>query len=221
MPGYFAHIACASVALRSSRLALKGLIAPDAWKLAAPTEEAYLAFFRDCPEGNESFKVPAYEDILLLCSERHSGTHFGEKVGATNHTNLALFEELFTSGRLDASNPFYIGYLHHLRTDIDFYADSTACDHEAFNRDKAQNEKWAMEILHADWDKTNQFICDWYPEVPGMVSLLPPSEREKIGFVNGVPHYIKPAGMHVFIERMRRFDTFEELLRGTADGFSE
>ncbi len=214
MPGYFAHIACASVALRSSRLAFKGLIAPDVWKLAPPTEEAYHAFFRDCRECPEGHEVPAYEDILLLCSERHSGTHFGEKAGVTNHTNLALFGELFTSGRLDATNPFYIGYLHHLRTDIDFYADSTACDHETFNRDKAQDKKWAMDTLHADWDKTNRFICEWYPEVPDTVSLLPPSAQRIIRFVDGAPHYIKPDGMHVFIERMRRLESFEVLLRG-------
>ncbi len=206
MPGYFVHIASAADDIRVSDLGLKGLIAPDLWKKSTPTKEEYTEFFNNC-EG-----APSYEQILLLCSLTHGGTHFGSRPGDTNHADFKLIKSLLSSGQLDERNMFFKGYVHHLRVDHDFYADESICNSKAFNADYANDAKLAMDTLHMDWDKTNQALATWYPEVKDIVSSMPINVQKVIGFAEGETKYVFLTPMHNFVEVMRKHRALYELL---------
>lgn len=208
MPGYLVHIVSASEDLRSSKLGFKGLIAPDLWKKHTPTYDEYLQFFYEC------FDAPSYEQVKLLCSDTHGGTHFGKKSSITNCADFAFIATLFATKQLDSENPFFKGYIHHLRVDKNFYADSSICDRISFNNDFVENRELARETLHNDWDKTNNSISQWYPEVRVMISALPRKAQDIIQFVDGIPQYISLDKMHIFIENMHQFKSIEELLNG-------
>lgn len=206
MPGYFVHIASAPDDIRSSTLGLKGLVAPDLWKKSTPTEEEYLTFFNGC-EG-----APSYQQILLLCSLEHGGTHFGSKPGDTNHADFELLKSLFSGGQLDANNMFFKGYVHHLRVDHDFYADESICNSNAFTADYAKDAKSAMDTLHKDWDNTNQALATWYPEVKNVISAMPSKVQKVIGFAEGKTKYVALDPMHSFVEAMREPKSLRQLM---------
>ena len=208
MPGYFVHIASASEVIRTSKLGFKGLIAPDLWKKNTPTEYEYSQFFYDCSNA------PSYEQVKFLCSETHGGTHFGENASITNHADFALIATLFATRQLDIDNPFFKGYIHHLRVDKNFYSDSSIFNEVAFNHDYLKNIEMAKETLHNDWNKTNHSISQWYPEVRVMISSLPQRAQDIIQFKEGVPKYIELNKMHSFIETMRQLKSIDELLNG-------
>lgn len=208
MPGYFVHIASAPDDVRSSALGLKGLIAPDLWKKNTPTESEYLQFFENCPGA------PSYEQVKLLCSAEHGGTHFGSKPGDTSHADFAFIANLFESGKLDANNLFFKGYVHHLRVDKNFYADATLCDGTTFENDRAVDKETAMATLHNDWNKTNFAISSWYPEVVDVVSTMPEKVQKVISFAEGSPKYIAFAPLKPFIQNMRKPRSLAELLNG-------
>ena len=208
MPGYFVHIASAPEDVRSSALGLKGLIAPDLWKKHTPTESEYLQFFAKCSDA------PSYEQVKFLCSAEHGGTHFGSKASDTNHANFAFLSTLFASGQFDADNLFFKGYIHHLRVDKNFYADSSLCDGSAFEKDFAVDKDTAMADLHFDWDKTNFAISSWYPEVVDVVSTMPEKVQKVIGFAEGDTKYVALTPMRQFIQDMRESRSIAELLNG-------
>ena len=180
MPGYFVHIGSASDDVRSSALGLKGLIAPDLWKKHTPTESEYLQFFEGCPDA------PSYEQVKLLCSAEHGGTHFGSKPSDTNHADFAFISDLFESGKLDANNLFFKGYVHHLRVDKNFYADASLCDAQAFENDRVINNEAAMA------EKVQKVIA----------------------FAEGSTKYVFLTPMKKFIQDMRKPRSLEELLNG-------
>lgn len=206
MPGYFVHIASAPEDVRSSTLGLKGLIAPDLWKWHTPTESEYFQFFDQCPDA------PSYEQVKFLCSVEHGGTHFGSEPGDTNHADFTFLSTLFATGQFDADNLFFKGYIHHLRVDKTFYADTSLCDGTAFEKDYAVDKETAMEVLHLDWDKTNFAISNWYPEVVNVVSAMPEEVRKVIGFAEGNTKYVALTPMKLFIQDMRKYRSMAELL---------
>lgn len=206
MPGYFVHIASAPTDIRSSELGLKGLIAPDLWKKSTPSKEEYLAFFNGC-KG-----VPSYQQVLLLCSTNHGGTHFGSKPSDTNHADFSMIASLFHNGQLDADSIFFKGYVHHLLADKTFYADESICNITRFNADYAIDAKTAKDNLHLDWDKTNHAIATKYPEIVPAVSILPTKAKKVIAFVEGIPMYVALEPMLHFIQSMRQPKTLEQLL---------
>lgn len=208
MPGYFVHIASAPEDVRSSKLGCKGLIAPDLWKKHVPTEKEYADFFADCPGA------PSYEQVKFLCSTEHGGTHFGSEPGDTNNANFVVLTTLFATMQLDANNPFFKGYVHHLRVDATFYADESICNATAFNNDFAADKKKAMDDLHLDWDKTNFAIFNWYPEVVKVVSSMPAEVQKIIAFVEGDTKYVALEPMRAFMQNMRKNRTMGEILKG-------
>ena len=206
MPGNFVHVPSAPNFIRNSELGFKGLIAPDLWKKSIPTREECLQFFQDDPGA------PTYEQVQFLASETHGGTHFGSMASDTNHADFNFIRTLFECKMLDKNNPFFIGFVHHLRVDSDFYADSKICNILAFSKDAESNKEDAMQSLHADWDKTNRMIGEWYPEVLEMIDRFPEKARKVIKFIDGTPRYIELERMHEFIERMRQLRTIDEML---------
>lgn len=208
MPGYFVHIASAPEDVRSSVLGLKGLIAPDLWKKYTPTESEYLQFFDKCPGA------PSYEQVKFLCSVEHGGTHFGSKPSDTNHADFAFLSTLFASNQFDTDNLFFKGYIHHLRVDKNFYANTSLCDGAAFEKDFAVDKDAAMADLHIDWDKTNFAISSWYPEVVDVVSTMPEKVQKVIGFAEGDTKYVALTPMRQFIQYMRLSRSIAELLNG-------
>ena len=208
MPGYFVHIGSAPEDVRSSALGLKGLIAPDLWKKHTPTESEYHQFFDNFTEA------PSYEQVKFLCSAEHGGTHFGSKPSDTNHADFEFLSTLFAQGQFDANNPFFKGYIHHLRVDKNFYADTSLCDGAAFEKDFAVDKEAAMANLHRDWDKTNFAISIWYPEVVNIVCTMPEKVQKVIDFAEGDTKYVALEPMKLFIENMRMPRSIEELLNG-------
>lgn len=208
MPGYFIHLASAPEDVRSSTLGLKGLIAPDLWKKHTPTENEYIQFFDKCPDA------PSYEQVKFLCSIEHGGSHFGSEPGDTNHADFAFISTLFARNQFDKTNPFFKGYIHHLRVDKNFYADDSICDGETFDKDFTVDRKNAMTILHLDWDKTNFAISKWFPEVVEIVSTMPDEVQKVIGFTEGKTKYVALDPMKHFIEDMRKPRSIDELLKG-------
>lgn len=207
MPGYFVHIASSPDDIRSSKLGIKGVIAPDLWKKHTPTELEYTSFFGDC------LNAPSYEQVKSLCSIEHGGTHFVSKSSDTNHANFKLLEKMFEEGQLDATNLFFKGYVHHLKVDYNFYSNTLLCDNVEFERDFAADEKMAMSELHSDWDKTNFAISKWYPETIQIISTMPEKVRNVVNFVEGDCKYISLIPMKQFIEEMRRPKSLKKLLR--------
>lgn len=208
MPGYFVHIASAPDDVRSSTIGLKGLIAPDLWKKHTPTETEYNKFFENCSGA------PTYEQVKFLCSVEHGGTHFGPNPGYTNLADFAFLANLFATAQLDANNLFFKGYIHHLRVDKSFYADTSICNGVAFETDFATNKEIAMADLHLDWDKTNFAISEWYPEVVDVVSTMPEEVQKVIGFAEGHTKYVFLVPMKQFMQNMRKARSMEELLDG-------
>jgi len=205
MPGYFVHLASAPEDVRSSEIGLKGLIAPDLWKKKTPTVEEYLDFFAGC------FDAPSYAVVKSLCDLKHGGTHFGSEPGDTNHADFTFLSELFAKGILEESL-FFKGFIHHLRVDKNFYADSSICDATAFDKDFIADEQKAMNDLHLDWDKTNYALSCWYPEVVELISGMPEKVQNVIQFVEGKTKYVALEPMKRFIEGMRQPRSLEELL---------
>lgn len=206
MPGYFIHIASASKDIRNSKLALKGIIAPDLWKWKTPTLEEYSNFFNDLSNS------PSYEQVQFLCSLEHGGTHFGSSPSDTSHANFTLLKELFATGQLDADNPFFKGYIHHLHVDYKFYSDESICNIKLFNKDYSIDAKATSDLAHSDWDKTNTAIAKWYPEVLDIISTMPKEIQEIISFIDGTPKYISLNSIHQFIQNMQKEQTLSELL---------
>jgi len=207
MPGYFVHIASAPEDIRSSVVGVKGLIVADLWKKHTPSKEEYVQFFKGCENA------PTYDQILLMCSLEHGGTHFGSKPSETNNANFQLIKDLFDSGQF-ATTMFFKGYVHHLRVDHDFYADKSICNGEAFMADFKKEEESAVKALHLDWDKTNQALADWYPEVKKLVSDMPNEVKKVIGFATGDTQYVSLTPMHEFVEAMRQPKNLYQLLEG-------
>lgn len=208
MPGFFVHLSSASDDLRNSSLGLKGLIAPDLWKKHTPTESEYLQFFANCTNA------PSYKQVLFLCSDEHGGSHFGSEPGDTNHADFAYLAKLFANKQLDGNNMFFKGYIHHLRVDTNFYADSSICNGVAFDKDFAANKATTMSELHLDWDKTNFAIKTWYPEVSSLIATMPESVQQVIGFAEGNTKYVNLEPMKHFMEKMRKPKSLDELLIG-------
>ena len=100
-PGYGIHTAALPEHLMGLLLAVLGMVAPDLWKKHTPSYEEYMAFFNSC-QG-----APTYEQVLLLCSSDHGGTHFGPEPSITNQADFFLLHDLFNTGRLDAENIFF------------------------------------------------------------------------------------------------------------------
>ena len=207
MPGYFVHIASAPDDIRNSDEGLKGLIAPDLWKKSTPTEEEYLEFFKGCKNP------PSYNQVLLICSLEHGGTHFGSKPGDTNHADFKKIKTLFLRGQFDNSI-FFKGYVHHLRVDHDFYSDESICNGKKFMDDCEKDEKSAVKELHLDWDKTNEALARWYPEVKKIVSTMPSKVQKVIGFAEGDTKYVALEPMHKFVEAMKQPKSLSQLLEG-------
>ena len=207
MPGHFTHIGSVPEDIRSSELGVIGVIAPDLWKKHTPTESEYTDLFGNCLD-----KAPGYEQVLKLCSIEHGGTHFGSEPGDTNHANFKLLTSMFNNGQLDKNNIFFKGYIHHLRVDHDFYANSALCNNVAFEKDFALDKDKAIADLHTDWDKTNFSISTWYPEVIDLIDYLPEEVKKVIKFVEGNCKYISASSMKEFIEDMRKPRSLEELL---------
>lgn len=207
MPGNFTHVASATEDVRSSKIGILGVIAPDLWKKHTPTESEYIELFGDCLD-----QAPSYEQVLKLCSIEHGGTHFGSEPGDTNHANFKLLASMFKDGQFDANSIFFKGYVHHLRADKEFYSNPTLCNTAAFEKEFALDKNKAMADLHTDWDKTNFAISSWYPEIVDMIDYLPEDAKKVINFVEGDCKYISASSMKEFIEDMRKSRSLKELL---------
>ncbi len=197
MPGYFIHLVAAPEEIRNSKLGALGLIAPDFWQKYAPTEEEYIEFFQGCED------FPTYEQILMLCSKEHGGTHFGVKSRCNTSTDFGIINQMIEENKIDSNNMFIKGFIQHLKVDEAFYTDRTYFDVDTYRLDYAVNNKKTIGRLHKEWDRTNLVITKWYPEAKNAIHKLPERACKVIAFTKGKLRYVNLEELHEFIEKMR------------------
>lgn len=205
MPGYLMHIDCAPEIIRNSKVGLKGIIAPDLWKSHTPTQEEYSSFFANCID------VPRYEEILMLCNSSHGGTHFGSPSYYTSRTNFSMIRNLFLSGKLDSSNIFFTGFMHHLYVDNAFYSDKNLFDSDKFFADYLQNPVLAKQTLHNDWDAINLHLATMNPELISVLDFMPDEVKAFVKFSSSKTTY---ASFFIFdfMQEMRKKAVLTELI---------
>lgn len=205
-PGFGLHLGSTNEENLGSKLIVLGVAAPDYFKWDPLTQERYEKFFKGCENA------PKYEEIQYLCDLKHGGTHFGSEPGDTNHANFKVLAEAFSNGILDAENPFYIGYLHHLRVDQRFYADPTLFNQELFDSDYKSNSEETMARLHRDWDNTNDALLKCFPKVRDILRGMPQEVQDIVKFEEGEPKYISLKLVINFVNGMKGDFTLAHLL---------
>lgn len=172
MPGYYVHLATVSGESAKNRSFICGVEAPDILKkhlkdAGGDFEKARLKY-----EAMRTEDMPDYSVFVhRLFQEEKSGTTDGMHFGKSSSTNVRAF---WTSlSKLQRQNPFYKGYAWHLLTDAIVYGrlNINARFERTLRSRNVPIEEWAterakeVEILHADWDKTNAKVREAYPEV--------------------------------------------------------
>lgn len=202
MPGYYAHLAsCHEKALLNPSFRL-GVEIPDLLKTyykVSPNyaQEKYnLLKTKDMPEYSYFAK--------RLKEEERPNVPKGMHYGLSNNPNVLYF---FSSlSNTEKTNPFFLGYLWHLLTDLLCY--------QSLNVDNIFNEylktqdisqknnllSHKLSIIHEDWDKINKKILEQYP------SLNIPSEIKELDFINfkeGNPLFINETILFKIISYLR------------------
>ena len=169
MPGYYVHLAASNKKARKNRSFVCGVETPDLLKY-------YLSTYGIVGAKNKyniikTTDMPdfSYFEYRLQQEERNNlpvGMHYG----CSSNPNVLSFWNSLTETQ--KTNPFYIGYLWHLLTDLLMYSyldiDSKFNDFKNKHLDdKNLNNLLLLEVdkLHTDWDKTNAKIRDTYPDV--------------------------------------------------------
>jgi len=217
MPGYYVHFASANPKTSTNKSFLCGIEAPDLLKkyfslygLEGAKEKYNAIKTNEMPEFSK-FEVRLQQKEL---AENNTGLHYG----VSSQPDIYSFWNSLTEE--EKKNPFYIGYLWHLLTDMLTYAyleigkrfDETVT--KEIIKQNLSKENW-MELrkketskLHADWDKTNAKIKSTYPDV------IIPEEIEELKIVKFINDdsitYVDWYIIKSIIDFMRSFHPLEE-----------
>ena len=205
MPGYYVHIAASNQKARQNRSFVYGVEMPDLLKTHLKlyglegTKEKYNSIkTKDMPDFSyfES-RVQQQENNL-----NNNGMHYGY----SSNPNIMCYWDSLTKN--EKQNPFYIGYLWHLLTDLIIYKYLNIENQLSMfvkQHEGDENIKELIEIekkkLHNDWDKTNAKIKSTYPDV-----ILTPEiiELNIIKFINdNQTYYIDWNIIKTIIDYMR------------------
>jgi len=214
MPGYYVHLASSNPLARKSRSFVCGVEAPDLLKTYFKSYGLVGAKKKyDAIKTNE---MPDFSSFRCrLQQEEQNGIPEGMHYGWSSSPDIFCYWNSLTLEQ--KKNPFYIGYLWHLLTDLLLY---TYLDIDAkfveFNA-KHSNDKnlqflveQEVKKLHTDWDITNAKIRDTYGDV-----LIPPEIRELgiVKFINcNRTSYVDWDVMKSIIDYMRSFNPLMENL---------
>ena len=182
MPGYYLHFAtCGGDSLKDRSFVL-GVEAPDILKkhikVCGGIEAAHAKY-----DSLRTIDMPCYSELQprILQKERadsSEGLHYGLSSKPDIRSCWSGLSEI------QKANPFYRGYVWHLITDAIMYGrlniDAKFMKVLQENEGNPNLEEVKMnerKKLHADWDKTNAFVRDTYPEV------TLPDEVKELGVV--------------------------------------
>lgn len=164
MPGYYIHLASSSEESRKNRSFVYGLEAPDLLKKYYKdnglewTKEKYKQIKTPDMPDFSCFEARIQEKESIL---NNAGMHYG----VSSNPDISHFWN--TLSVIEKQNPFYIGYLWHLLTDLMIYKYLNI--EEKLNNSATNNEKNTnleeLQKLHSDWDKINTKVRTTYRDV--------------------------------------------------------
>lgn len=169
MPGYYIHLAASNKLARKNRSFICGVEMPDLLK-----HYSKLYKLDDIRQKYDDIKTKDMPDFSFfearVQQKEKNNSSDGMHFGWSSNPDISFFWNSLTDSQ--KQNPFFIGYLWHLLTDLLIY---TYLDIDTkfvnFNlehaNDKNLNDLINLEMkkLHDDWDKTNDKICKMYPDV--------------------------------------------------------
>ena len=172
MPGYFIHLAVCGKNSLENRSFVCGVEAPDILKKHLKDSNENLEIAREKYEKMKTNDMPDYSvfvDRLLQTEKRGStdGMHYGK----SSSTNVRAFWNDLSKEQRDM--PFYKGYVWHLLTDAIMYGrlnidkmftnvlQQRGVTKEEWDKERAHE----VDVLHTDWDKTNELVRTTYPEI--------------------------------------------------------
>ena len=200
MPGYYVHFASCNPKCLKNRSFICGVETPDILKKyyklygIEGTREKYNKLKQiDMPD----FKK--FEERLKQKEER--GNNLGMHYGVSDSPNILLFWNSLS--KIDKKNPFYIGYLWHLLTDLYMYSNL-----DIKNKLVKKNIEFELSTLHKDWDKTNSKIRDTYKEVKLPQEVI---DLNVVSYIEGEDtNYINWNELKGLIDNLRKFNPLEE-----------
>ena len=169
MPGYYVHLAVSNKDVRRDRSFVLGVEMPDLLK-------KYVKLYgldgaRIKYNSIKTTKMPEFSYFESRVQQQennlsNNGMHYG---WSSNPDIMCYWNSL---GKFEKQNPFYIGYLWHLLTDLFMYKyldiegklNRFAEQHKA-DKNISELIKLEHKKLHNDWDKINAKIITIYPDV--------------------------------------------------------
>lgn len=215
MPGYYVHLAASNPLSRQNISFTRGLESPDLLKkyyksygLNGARKKYNLLKVEDMPDFS-SFE-------LRIKQKESKNSKDGLHYGLSSNPDIMLFWNSLTLEQ--KKNPFYIGYLWHLLTDLLMYKclDIDRRFEEAMQNCSSDNilefRKQEINRLHDDWDKINAMIHEEYPDVELTYEIL---ELGIVKFINSKHfNYIDYDIIKYIIDYLRKYNPLEENIDG-------
>lgn len=171
MPGYYVHLAASNKIARKNRSFVCGVEMPDLLKYYVKNythDEAKKKYDKLKTKDMPNFSFFEKRARQVEKNNSSDGMHYGK---SSNPGILSFWNNLTNSQK---NNPFFIGYLWHLLTDLLIYKylnidiDAKINDLNSKNANEKKIEelkKIELDKLHSDWDKTNGKIRKLYPDI--------------------------------------------------------
>lgn len=209
MPGYYIHLAACGGQTLKNRSFVLGVEAPDLLK-------KHVRFYGEIEKAKTRYEslrtseMPEYSELQprIVQKERadsNEGLHYGL---SSNPNIMACWSNMSEAQK---NNPFYRGYIWHLLTDAIVYGrlDFESKFYEVLREKQGCpnfKELQSLEVkkLHADWDKTNALVRDYYSDI------VLPVEIKELGVVQFIDKgdlvYVDWNLLKYTIDYLRTFD---------------
>lgn len=185
MPGYYVHLAASNQNARKNRSFVFGVEMPDLLK-------SYFKLYgldntRKKYNSIKTLEMPDFSYFETRVQQQENNlSNSGMHYGWSSSPDIMCYWNSLT--KYEKQNPFYIGYLWHLLTDLFMYKYldiETKFNYfaEQHKYDKNISELMTVEYekLHSDWDKTNAKIKSIYPDVVLTPEIV---ELDVVKFIN-------------------------------------
>lgn len=211
MPGYYVHLAASNKTLRKNRSFVCGVEIPDLLKYYVKTytlAEAKKKYDKIKTEDMPDFSFFEERVQQKEISNSNCGMHYG----LSSNPDIFSFWNGLTNKQ--KQNPFFIGYLWHLLTDLLMYRhlniDSIFNDlKKLHSNDDNLSELINIERdkIHSDWDKINVKLRKNYSDV------VIPEEIQELGiikYIDGKTYYVDWNIIQELIDFMQKFDPINQ-----------
>ncbi len=211
MPGYYVHLAASNKTARKNRSFVCGVEIPDLLKYYVKTytlAEAKKKYDKIKTEDMPNFSFFEKRVQQVEKSNNSDGMHYG---WSSNPDIFSFWNSLTNEQK---QNPFFIGYLWHLLTDLLIYKhlniDSIFNDLKKlhFNDDNlSELINIERDKIHSDWDKINVKLRKNYSDV-----VIPEEIRELeiIKYIEGKTYYVDWNIIQKLIEFLQKFDPMKQ-----------